>query len=84
MESNKEDFPFLQATDKLVVPTIKRYIDRGFQSLMICFGCTGGKHRSVYLAEKMALHVSERFGVEVQLVHREQDIAKEFPAKSQE
>ncbi len=84
MESNKEVFPFLQATYKLVDPTIKRYIDRGFQSLMICFGCTGGKHRSVYLAEKMASHVSERFGVEVQLVHREQDIAKEFPAKSQE
>ena len=76
-----EVFPFLQAAYQLVDPTIKRYIDRGFQNLMICFGCTGGKHRSVYLAEKMASHVSERFGVEVQLVHREQDIEKEYLAK---
>jgi len=56
-------------------------MDRGFTNLMVCFGCTGGQHRSVYSAQKMAEHINEKFGIEVQLIHREQNKEQLFPAK---
>jgi RNase adaptor protein for sRNA GlmZ degradation len=58
--------------------SVKRYKDRGFTNLMVSFGCTGGRHRSVYSAQKMAEHIHRKFGVEVQLIHREQNIEKVF------
>jgi len=39
---------------------------------MICFGCTGGQHRSVYAAEHLAEHIHQKFNVRVELSHREQ------------
>ena len=45
---------------------------------MIAFGCTGGQHRSVYAAQKTAEHISEKFGVKVSLIHREQKLEREF------
>jgi len=38
---------------------------------MVSFGCTGGQHRSVYLAEQLAKRLRSRSGVEVVLRHRE-------------
>ena len=61
--------------------SVKRYMDRGFQNLMVSFGCTGGQHRSVYSAEKMAQHINEKFGVEVQLIHREQNMERTLNAR---
>ncbi len=74
LEDDGEIFPFLEAAYSLVDASVKRYIDRGFQNLMVSFGCTGGQHRSVYAAEKMAKHLNDKFGIEVQLIHREQNI----------
>lgn len=76
LESRGEVQPFLEAACKLCDPAVDRYIQRGFTSLQIGFGCTGGRHRSVYCAEKMARHLAERFcdKAAVTLIHREQDI----------
>lgn len=53
-------------------------MDRGFTNLMICFGCTGGQHRSVYSAQHLAEPLNTKFGVKVHLVHREQNIEQLF------
>ena len=55
----------------LVDAAVSNYQSRGFKSLAIAFGCTGGRHRSVYLAEQLAKHLGERGGVDVIVRHRE-------------
>ena len=81
LEEDGEILPFLEQAYQLVDFSVKRYKDRGFQNLMVSFGCTGGQHRSVYAAEKMAQHINEKFGVEVQLIHREQNMERVLDAK---
>lgn len=73
LEEKSEIREFLQAATLLVDQSIKKYIDRGFTHLSVSFGCTGGQHRSVYSAEKLAEHVRNNFPVNVVLTHREQD-----------
>jgi RNase adaptor protein for sRNA GlmZ degradation len=63
---------FLASVKSLVDMSVENYRGRGFGHLMVCFGCTGGQHRSVYLAEQVAKYLSGRLGVEVVLEHREQ------------
>ncbi len=55
----------------LVDSSVANYRERGFTSLMVSFGCTGGQHRSVYLAEQLARHLAGTAGVEVSLRHIE-------------
>jgi RNase adaptor protein for sRNA GlmZ degradation len=62
---------YLASVQSLVDASVSEYQRRGFKSLMISFGCTGGRHRSVFLAEQLAKHLRERNGVEVVLRHRE-------------
>ncbi len=63
---------FLASVRSLVDLSISNYLKRGFQHLMVSFGCTGGQHRSVYMAEQLAKYLGNRAGVEVVLEHREQ------------
>ncbi len=55
----------------LVDASVSGYQQRGFKNLMVSFGCTGGQHRSVYLAEQLARHLRGTGGVEVALRHIE-------------
>jgi aminoglycoside/choline kinase family phosphotransferase len=55
----------------LVDASISNYQNRGFKSLSIAFGCTGGQHRSVYLAEQLAKHLRSKNGIDVIVWHRE-------------
>ena len=52
----------------------KKYLNREFQNLQIAFGCTGGQHRSVYCAERMAENLKEKYEdkININLIHREQ------------
>ena len=81
LEEDGEIIPFLEHAESLVDASVKRYIDRGFRNLMVSFGCTGGQHRSVYAAQKTAEHINQKFGVEVHLIHREQNIEDHLPAR---
>ena len=60
---------FLNSVYSIVDIAVEDYIKRGFESLMINFGCTGGQHRSVYAAEAIARHLRNKFKVKIQLNH---------------
>ena len=72
LEDDGEILTFLESVYKLADMHVARYIKRGFTSLMFSFGCTGGQHRSVYCAQHLALHLHEKFGIEVRVCPREQ------------
>ncbi len=64
---------FLNSVFDIVDITVEEYIKRGFESLMVSFGCTGGQHRSVYAADAMARHLKNKFKVRIELKHLVQD-----------
>ena len=81
LEDDGEITTFLDNCYNLVDASVKRYVERGFTSLMVAFGCTGGQHRSVYSAQHMAEHIHKKFNVKVELQHREQNIDQTFEPK---
>jgi aminoglycoside/choline kinase family phosphotransferase len=62
---------FLSSVIPLVDSSVNNYQQRGFKNLMVSFGCTGGQHRSVYLAEQLAKRLRGREGVDVVVRHLE-------------
>ena len=81
LENDGEITTFLDNIYKLADAHVERYMERGFTSLMFSFGCTGGQHRSVYSAQHLAEHINEKYGIEVSITHREQNIVKVLPAR---
>ena len=71
---------FLTHVYGIVDYSVEKYLSRGFKNLMVNFGCTGGQHRSVYSAEHLAAHLSEKYGVRILLEHREQKIKSTLPS----
>lgn len=80
LEDDGEILEFLSHIYPLAERHVERYIQRGFTSLMFCFGCTGGQHRSVYSAQHLAEHLHSKYGIEVRVEHREQGIQQVLPA----
>lgn len=64
---------FLQEVYGLVDNAVENYLERGFSHLMVNFGCTGGQHRSVYSADSLAQHLAQKYGVNIELTHIEQE-----------
>jgi aminoglycoside/choline kinase family phosphotransferase len=62
---------YLANVQSLVDSSVNSYQRRDFKSLMVSFGCTGGQHRSVYLAEQLAQHLRDGGGVDVAVRHIE-------------
>ena len=60
---------FLDAAETLVRMSLSEYLKDGRSHLQVAFGCTGGRHRSVYFAERMAERLSNIEGVEVEVAH---------------
>ena len=84
LEDDGEILTFLDSVYKLADAHVRRYIQRGFTSLMFSFGCTGGQHRSVYSAQHLAEHLHEKFGIEVRICHREQGITQTLAAEKEQ
>jgi aminoglycoside/choline kinase family phosphotransferase len=74
LEQQTKMSEFLNSVYNIVDIAVEDYIRRGFSSLMINFGCTGGQHRSVYAADALTRHLRNKFNVKVDLHHIEQNI----------
>jgi aminoglycoside/choline kinase family phosphotransferase len=70
---------YIAHAQSLVDSSVAAYQRRGFANLMVSFGCTGGQHRSVFLAEQLARHLRTTSGAEVVVRHIE--LEKNFPEK---
>ena len=64
---------FLNSVWDLVDINVEDYLKRGFSSLQINFGCTGGQHRSVFAAEQTARHLRNKYKLKVHLSHTNKD-----------
>jgi RNase adaptor protein for sRNA GlmZ degradation len=73
LESKTRINDFLQAAKQAVDISIEDYLARGFEHLMVSFGCTGGQHRSVYSADAMAKHLKEKYNLDTIVTHIEQE-----------
>ena len=60
---------FLDAAEVLVRQSIDEYLKDGRGYLQVAFGCTGGQHRSVYFAERMAERLSGSEDIEIEVAH---------------
>ena len=79
LEERGEVQPFTEHALALVEPAADRYLKRGFKSLQIGFGCTGGQHRSVYCAQRVGEALAAKFpAANVVIKHREQGIEKKY------
>jgi UPF0042 nucleotide-binding protein len=79
IRSNQEFAPFLESLTRLLHPLLPRYVAEGKSYLTIAIGCTGGRHRSVYVAEELAAWLRSQ-GQRVQILHRDLDRSSERDA----
>jgi len=70
---------FLAHVCALIDDTVENYRSRNFTDLFVAFGCTGGRHRSVYCAQRLAAHLRAK-GVHVEVRHSSLEPATRSPA----
>jgi UPF0042 nucleotide-binding protein len=61
---------FIQRISELLIYLLPHYISEGKSYLTIAFGCTGGQHRSVMIAEEVSRRLGKS-GYRVKVVHRD-------------
>ncbi len=71
LQKEPEVAKFLASVFAITDMSVENYLSRNFTSLMVNFGCTGGRHRSVYCAEALAARIKQKYGARVELSHRE-------------
>jgi UPF0042 nucleotide-binding protein len=72
---------FMNALDALIGPLLPSYEREGKSYLTIAVGCTGGKHRSVYVARKLA-DALRASGRPIAVIHR--DLSRDVPGRSEQ
>jgi UPF0042 nucleotide-binding protein len=65
---------FLQHLESLLAFLLPQYKAEGKSYLTLSIGCTGGRHRSVALAEELSKRLTEKHRARVKVTHR--DVAK--------
>jgi hypothetical protein len=71
LERSAEVQEFWENVRGIVDAHVERYVERAFSSLTVSFGCTGGQHRSVFMAEKLLAHLRARYAhVDAHARHR--------------
>ena len=73
LEQNTRMPEFLNQVYNIVDISVEDYLARGFKSLTVNFGCTGGQHRSVYAADALARHLRNKYKVRTEVRHLEED-----------
>ena len=61
---------FLDRVTKLMLYLLPHYVEEGKSYLTVAFGCTGGQHRSVMMAEEIGKRL-EKAGYQVKALHRD-------------
>ncbi len=69
IESDPEFLPFFQHLTSLLLPLLPRYLQKD-RPFTLAIGCTGGRHRSVYVVEKLAGFLRGQ-GYDVAITHRD-------------
>lgn len=64
---------YFQSVKRMVKNSVETYLERRFANLSVWFGCTGGRHRSVYMAQRLADELQSDERIELRLIHREQN-----------
>ena len=64
---------FLELVFEIASSSVEQYLQRRFTNLQVNFGCTGGQHRSVYCAERLAQYILQNYECKVLLHHLEQE-----------
>ena len=72
LETQTEMNEFLNNIYLITDKAVKKYAERDFTDLMVAFGCTGGQHRSVVVANELGQYLSSR-GSNVAVEHRDID-----------
>lgn len=65
---------FAEHTQRVIKICLDHHLRRGFSHLCLYFGCTGGQHRSVYHAERLAKWLRKNYredSIKIKLIHRE-------------
>ncbi|MDO5760666.1 MAG: RNase adapter RapZ [Bacteroidota bacterium] len=74
LKDKEEVKNFMNNVTKIVAQSVDNYLQRGFGNLMVCFGCTGGQHRSVFCAEELSKVFSQNTDLKIITQHIEQNI----------
>lgn len=70
LEARPEVWAFRERVFRMVENAVDGVRGKGYEDLTICFGCTGGQHRSVFFAEALHRHLTER-GERCDLTHHD-------------
>ena len=73
IEQDPDYAAFFDGLKSLIRPLLPRYASEGKSYLTIAVGCTGGRHRSVFMAERLAGWLADE-GERVRLSHRELEL----------
>ncbi len=67
IQKSPETGRFLEHVMKVCHQAVERYLENGYTDIYIALGCTGGQHRSVYCAERVAQFIGNRWPRSVQI-----------------